>query len=506
MLKPRSEHLRSEHLPRAIDFYMIRSHGTTRAWEQILLGLLFAGTGMLAVLLVDDVVPPLGHHPALGHQFRIPQDDIGTDYRVGFLWAVALCFSLLFWPVHNADKRALVRVWLVKMVVVLGAMLLFESHYKILDSYQYFGEPQRKGFRWQGFAFGDGTTNVVSLSWLHLQAIPASYHAMEVSFAMVGLVAIYLLYRAAVRFLRREDIRVLYLFALFPSILFWSSIIGKEPVMLLGISLYVYGVVGIHTHRSPRFAYAISVAAGVALASLIRVWLAPILLVPLVVFMLLALRSVLAKALVVATVAGAFLHTLSMTSDTLDIESRNDLVERTDHFSHMQARGSGSEGGSSLSVARFKDFGSMAKFVPVGAFTALFRPLPGEVLNPFGLLASLENLVLLALLLLAIKRSRWREVRQPLILWAITVILVWSVVYGFASTQNLGAAVRWKLQVLPLMVGLLCYLSRRRQPPLALPDFSEPESSRSKSDRKPRSVFPNSIVSAGDAQVAEPSH
>ena len=106
----------------------------------------------------------------------------------------------------------------------------------------------------------------------------------------------------------------------------------------------------------------------------------------------------------------------------------------------------------------------MARFAPLGAFTALFRPLPGELFNPLGLLASLENLVLLALVFLAIKRAKWRDIKQPLILWAITLILIWSVVYGFASSQNLGAAVRWKLQILPLLVGLLCYLGRRRSP------------------------------------------
>jgi membrane associated rhomboid family serine protease len=104
----------------------------------------------------------------------------------------------------------------------------------------------------------------------------------------------------------------------------------------------------------------------------------------------------------------------------------------------------------------------MVKFAPLGAFTALFRPLPGEVLNPFGLLAGLESLVLLALLLRASRRAKWKEFKQPLILWASTLILIWAVVYGFASIQNLGTAVRWKLQVLPLLVGLLCYLGRRR--------------------------------------------
>jgi hypothetical protein len=435
---------------------MIGYHRTARHWRHSVMVLLFAGTGALVLLLVD-LVPALGQH--------IPQDDVASDYRVGFFWAVALWLSLLVWPVRNADKHALLWVWLIKMVVVLGAMLLVESHYELLDAYEYFGAPQREGFRRPAFAFGDGTGTVISLSWLHQQIIPDSYHAMKVSFAMVGLIGLYVFYRAVVRFLGREDIRALYLLALCPSILFWSSIVGKDPVIVLGISLYVYGVVGIYTHRAPdlkRLAYGVSVAGGVALASLIRLWLGPILLAPLAVFLLFAVRNVFARIVVVMAVVGAFSHTISLTSDAFDIETSEDLVERTDHISHAWATGSASGGGSSLSVMRFQDPWSMVKFAPLGAFTALFRPLPGEVLNPLGLLAGLENLVLLALLLRAIKRVRWRDIRQPPILWASTLILVWSVVYGFASTQNLGTAVRWKLQVLPLLVALLCYLGRRR--------------------------------------------
>jgi hypothetical protein len=435
---------------------MIRYHGTARLREHLVLVILFAATGALVLLLVD-LVPALGQH--------IPQDDVATDYRLGFLWAVVLWLCLLFWPVRAPDKRALLRLWLVKIVVVLGAMLLVESHYKHSDSYMYFICSASSSSRCEAIATPSGTATVISLSRLHQQIIPDSYHAMKVSFAMVGLIAIYLFYRSAVRFLGREDIRVLYLLALFPGILFWSSILGKEPLMLLGVGLYVNGVVGIYTHRSSdlrRLAYAGSIVAGVALASLIRVWLGPILLAPLAVFVLFGVRNVFARVLVVIVVAGAFSRTMALNSDKFDIETREDLVERTDYISHGWGRGSTLEGGSSLSVTRFKDFRSMATFAPVGAFTALFRPLPGEVLNPLGLLAGLENLVLLGLLFRAIKRAKWRDLRQPLILWASTLIVVWSVVYGFASTQNLGTAVRWKLQILPLLVGLLCYLGRHR--------------------------------------------
>jgi hypothetical protein len=435
---------------------MMGYRGTARHSEPLLSIVLTAGIGLLVLLLVDSV-PALGRH--------IPEDDVGTDYRVAFLWAFALWLGLLVWPIRNPDKHALLWVWPVKMMVVLGALLFFENYYEIHDSFGYFATPKQDGFRWPGFEFGQGGWNIISLSWLHQQVIPGdSFHTMKVSFAMIGLIAIYLFYRAAVRFLGREDIRVLYLLALFPSILFWSSNIGKESIVLLGIGLYVYGVVGIYTNRPDlRWpAHAVLIAAGVALASLIRVWLGPILLAPLAVFVLFALRNIFARVLLIMLVAGAFARTISLANESFKIETREDLVERTHNISHAAAKGVPESGGSSLSVPNFQDLSSMIRFVPLGVFTALFRPLPGEVLNPFGLLASLENVGLLLLLLRAIKRSKWKELRHPLVLWAITLILLWAIVYGFNSTQNLGAAVRWRLQVLPLLVGLLCYLGRNR--------------------------------------------
>ena len=88
-------------------------------------------------------------------------------------------------------------------------------------------------------------------------------------------------------------------------------------------------------------------------------------------------------------------------------------------------------------------------------------------MNPFGLLAGLESALLLGLVVLALKRVRWATLRQPLVVWAVSLVVVWSSIYGFISSHNLGGAVRFKLQILPVLVTLLLYLSRKRPPPLA---------------------------------------
>src|SRR2546429_1336418 len=99
------------------------------------------------------------------------------------------------------------------------------------------------------------------------------------SCAMLGLLAVYVFYRAAQRHRGHPDRRVLYVLAFVPSSLFWSSILGKDPLVLLGVALYTYGFVG--WYRLRRLRYVVVLLLGVMLAAAMRLWLAPILLAPL---------------------------------------------------------------------------------------------------------------------------------------------------------------------------------------------------------------------------------
>ena len=86
-------------------------------------------------------------------------------------------------------------------------------------------------------------------------------------------------------------------------------------------------------------------------------------------------------------------------------------------------------------------------------------------MNPFGLLAGVESSILLVLLLLAVKRTKLRELSEPLVLWAVCFVSIWALINGIVSSANFGVAVRYKLQILPVLLGLLIYLSRRRDRP-----------------------------------------
>lgn len=397
-----------------------------------------------------DIVVIMGHN--------IPQEDMATDYIIGVSWAMFLGMSILVWPVAHRDKRNLLWAWSAKCLVTLGFMLVYENHYPT-DAMGYFDWARSPDYVWNSFVIGDGTENIMRLIHLHTVVFPDSFHMTKVTFSLVGFIALYLIYRAGVTFTREDDNRVFYAMMLFPTHIFWSSILGKDPVILLGIGLYVLGVAG--WYRTNRFRYLLLIAVGLFETSFIRVWMSSILLAPLAVFFIARMRGMLSRIAFICLVIAGFVWAQGRFRQKFNIETQQDLVRTADVTVQSWAFGGSAQSldGSMESVS------DMAMFLPLGMTTALLRPLPGEVANLFGTLAGLENLTFIFILLYALVRTRWRDLLEPMVLWAILLVIAWSASYSFASYQNLGTAARFKMQIMPIFLGLIMYLSRRRQPP-----------------------------------------
>lgn len=402
------------------------------------------------LLVVFDMIGPLG--------WQIPQADLTGDYFLGVLWAFFLGLTLYVWPVSGHEKRNLIVAWIARCVITLVVMLAYEN-FNGIDSFWYYENSTRSlPGEWAAFKLGEGTTNIMVLARYHARVLPDSFHMMKVSFSMVGFIATYLLYRAAVLLLEREDIRIFFVLALFPSMIFWSSTLGKDPITLLGIAIYAYGVAA--WYRTSQARFLIAMLFGIWLALSLRVWLGPILLAPMAVFVLAKVRNLLSRLLFIGVVVGAFLYAGGRFQEQFNIESSNDLVSTIEQRAHS----GGWRGNTAVSSGRsFTSVGQLLVFLPLGAFTALFRPLPGELFSVFGILAGFENLVLIVLLFQAYRRTRLKELKDPRILWAIALIMTWSSIYGFISYQNLGAASRFRLQILPVLLCTLLYLRRDRR-------------------------------------------
>jgi hypothetical protein len=381
--------------------------------------------------------------PALGR--NIPQADPSQDYLRGVLWAILIGISILAWPVPNRDRALLQGLWFLKALCALGPMLFYEAFYQQLDAFAYFNAVKRPVIAPFDFQFGFGTTNVIAITRALSVLVGPWFHALKIAFAAIGLVAIYLFYRAIVMALGQERPALLIIIALVPSVFFWSSTLGKEPLILLGLGLHAFGAVAWATSRKPGM---LALAfAGVAACALVRIWMVIILLLPLLWLILRAQRSLLMRVLIVVPCLFGLALALAQLRTMFQLEALTDVLTTAGNISQSWAYG-----GSGQQMAELTSVKSALLFLPLGTFTALFRPLPGEVMHPFGVLAGLENLALLGLSAVTLLKAKRRALHSPLVQWALALVLLWGIVYGFVSYQNLGAAVRFKLQVLPFLV------------------------------------------------------
>jgi hypothetical protein len=383
-------------------------------------------------------------------QFRIY--DMTEDYFTGAFAAFVLFALIYFWPVPAAHRKALMLLWLVRVGVTLGLMLAYEARYGLdAASYYRFGIMLNNPTALLGF--GDGTSNVTGIVGILAQLTDA-YSAIKVMFSYVGLIAVYIFYRCVVICLGQENFAVLYALGLLPSLLFWSSILGKDPIVLLGIAIYCYGVAGMIVRQ--KWSMVIYVVIGLTIASFIRIWLGVIFITPLIATYVLVSRSSAAtKLMFILLAVPGFFFSLQGFAEKFNLETTQDLVTTTQSISSSWARG-----GSAQEIAQsFTSVQSMIAFMPIGSFTALFRPLPFEVPNAFGMMAGLENAFILSLFVIGIRRRGFGWLRQPILLWAVSAVLIWGAIYGFASYQNLGTAFRFRAQVVPILLLLGLYLT-----------------------------------------------
>ncbi|MGF1502265.1 MAG: hypothetical protein ACFBSD_10655 [Paracoccaceae bacterium] len=378
--------------------------------------------------------------------------DMQADYISGVIAAIVF-LALTQAPLIPREHRIILSLlWIMRAGVTLGFSLFYEARYR-LDAVWYFNTGVFESGHWAYVNFGDGTYLMYALVG-ELSTISESYTYLKVCFSFVGLAAVYLFYLACRTALGREDMRILLALGMFPSLMFWTSILGKDPVTSFGIAVFSLGVVGFI--RSRRFDWLWLVAAGLLIASAVRLWLAPIFIAPLAMTALLTSRtSVTFRATTAAIGVPAFLWAAGLFAERFEIDTARDLVQTTDTLSRAWATG-----GSGQQIQSFDSLGAMVAFLPWGAFTALFRPLPGEVNNIFGVLAGVENALLLGLVLFGLCRFGVRKtLRDPVVLWAVLTLLAWAAIYGFVSSQNLGTAFRFRAQVTPILLPLALYLA-----------------------------------------------
>lgn len=402
---------------------------------------------------------------------------LGHDYALGVLWWGVLAFGIL--ALGGESRGMLLVAWIGKFFVILVFMLFYEMNYG-LDSYHYFqlnltgNHWMYEGYDWRtdnlipslqplaaegGGVIGPGigTENGLRFAMLVSSITGPYFHAMKVVCAFIGLMAVWTFYRASCVGLGRSYPALFYVLAFCPSMLFWSSIVGKDPLLLLFLGLYAYGgVVWLVQGRETGFLF---IGAGVLGIYLLRTWMG------IMGVAALALATLLGRCrpwqINLTLLAGLPIFYLATHHilEQFHVESFDSFMVM--NFMQNLAEGymSGASAGSGTELPDIKGGASLTTAVPLVIFSGLFRPLPFDITNPFTALAALENTVALFLAVVGLFRFRMAYLRDPVVLWLGLFCLMWATLYGLIVMANFGSGVRYKLQVWPFLLILISLLT-----------------------------------------------
>jgi len=377
-----------------------------------------------------------------------PYQDVFLGISVFFL------ISLLVLSVTGYSNYF--KFWIVKGFVTLILLIPYEVKY-VVDAF-YYAKMAGSYYDYDLLyrIWGDGgTTRIITFYHYLSYVVGDGYYALKVTSSFIGFLGISLFYKSYLYILSKthiqsNDAQFSYILFLFPSIIFWSSGLGKESLMLFSIGLFVYSFLRFIDKITVK--YFILITLSILGMFLVREWMAVIALFSMGLFYLthLTWNRLMILALLVMPVYFFTSELFSLRA----IVSFESIFELMTHTSKVMTV-AGGEGASSVDPTVYNGFGDYLYYYIPNMFTTLFRPMPWDIKNIFTLIASIENIFLLYFFTKFIIFKFSIVVSNKYILFLFLFLFCWSLLYVVISPTNLGAAIRFKVQVLPIILIIL---------------------------------------------------
>jgi hypothetical protein len=229
-----------------------------------------------------------------------------------------------------------------------------------------------------------------------------------------------------------------YLILFLPGLHFWTSSIGKDGLMFLAVALCTWAAIRLQTRY-------LAFGVGVVLAVLVRPHIALLALVSLALTLLLARKtSLMIRTALIAVVLAGTASVAGLVEDMVtgfsfsSTDSMSELLESKSQVSE--------ESGGDLSI--------MNASFPVKLFSLLFRPFFLDADGAFGYVASLENAVLLLVILTLLWQSRTAlaVVRKATFArFAFFYFLLITLLLALFN-YNVGLGLRQKMMMMPALL------------------------------------------------------
>lgn len=255
---------------------------------------------------------------------------------------------------------------------------------------------------------------------------------------------------------------------LVPSVVFWSSGLLKEAFALTGLGWIILGL----TEPRGRWRYTgpVLIVSGLVLCALFKSYV----LFPLVV----AMGVYVYWSRAVARSGGASIEVRPISLAIAiafaiggvmalgEIFPSYSLTRFSAEAARLHRLGGTVGGGSYYSVgslARLGFWGQMA-LAPFALLSALFRPFPFEIRNPFLLVNGIETMGLAAVAARAISKQSWGRIWErvrasPGQMMSLVFVITFGAAVGLVTT-NIGSLSRYRIPMMPFFVALVvCWVA-----------------------------------------------
>jgi len=398
--------------------------------------------------------------------FSSPQDYSVTSSLVCVpLLAVAGAVAVMHFTQSDPYLRRLMTAGFLAHMAASSLFLWvgFHVYGGITDAFHYWtiGLQLAEGFQIVGWAAFHGpywSTNLIdNLCGVATLLIGDALPALFIAFALVSLAGGYLFYRAFTIAFPNGD-RWLFglLVVLSPSILFWSSFVGKDALIQYFIGLTCFGFARLTQRPGPRGV--LLCAIGLTGALLVRAHVASMLAIAITFPYVVGKSraggaSTAARAILIPVLLGGTYLLIGQAGSLIDLQSD----KSTSVFQEADALTKTSQTGGSA----FNEGTSLPVRIAESPFL-LVRPFPWEMHSLLAVAPALESVGLIFLCWYR-RREIWstlRHWRDPYVGFLVTYSVIFLITFG-GAISNFGILLRQRIMVTPVVLMLICAQQKR---------------------------------------------
>lgn len=299
---------------------------------------------------------------------------------------------------------------------------------------------------------------IIRLNALLMFVTFKTYFAHILFFCFISLIGWVLVVNSIAGFTNPDNTLFALPVMLLPSVLFWASGVMKEPLLILGLGLLLYGLLTNHTTGKKI----LLIAAG-ALVVLFSKFFVLVCLIPAAIAYLL-FSGYNKPAYVAGKYAAVFAILLLLAFNIQHITARvNPLQMLVNKQTNSVKEAIYYKAGSRIDIPPLEPTAaSVLQTAPVGILNTLLRPYPTEAKNVMMLASAAENLLVVLLLVILLWHTNRQQVHHlNLVLFLLTFALAYFALIGMC-TPVLGNLTRYRAPLLP--VFLLAFVINVQSP------------------------------------------